>query len=64
VLYFYFKKPTNSGELYSKGNSLIERSLYLVHLLDFVSVFLADMNHVDAVEVKVIDFLKGELAKS
>lgn len=51
-------------ELYSKGNSLIERSLYLVHLLDFVSVFLADMNHVDAVEVKVIDFLKGELAKS
>ena len=41
-----------------------ESSLYLVHLLDFVSVFLADMNQVDAVEVKVIDFLKAELAKS
>lgn len=43
---------------------MIEKSLYLVHLLDFVSVFLADMNQVDAVEVKVIDFLKAELAKS
>ena len=51
-------------ELFGKGNSMIEKSLYLVHLLDFVSVFLADMNQVDAVEVKVIDFLKAELAKS
>ena len=50
-------------ELYSKGHSLIERSLYLVHLLDYASVYLADLNKVDAVEVKVIDFLKNELSK-
>lgn len=50
-------------DLFSKGNTIIEQSLYLVHLLDYVSVYLAELNKVDAVEVKVIDFLKGELAK-
>ena len=50
-------------ELYSKGQTLIERSLYLVHLLDYASVYLADLNKVDAIEVKVIDFLKTELSK-
>lgn len=50
-------------EVYSKGNSLIERSIYLVHLLDYVSVFLADYNKIDATEVRVIDFLKTELSK-
>ena len=51
-------------EVYSKGNSLAERSLYLVHLLDYVSVFLADYNKIDAIEVRVIDFLKTELSKT
>ncbi len=50
-------------ELYSKGNSIIERSIYLVHLLDYVSVFLADYNKIDSTEVRVIDFLKTELSK-
>ncbi len=50
-------------EIYSKGNSLFERSLYLVHLLDYSSVFLADYNKIDATEVRVIDFLKDELSK-
>lgn len=49
-------------EVYSKGNSLIERSLYLVHLLDYTSVYLAELNNVDPVEVKVIDVLKSSLA--
>lgn len=50
-------------EVYSKGDSLIMRSLYLVHLLDFVSYFIAEENNIDAIEVKVIDFLKTELSK-
>jgi glucose/mannose-6-phosphate isomerase len=50
-------------EIYSKGNSLIERSLYLVYLLDYTSVFLADYTKTDSIEVRVIDFLKTELAK-
>lgn len=50
-------------EIYSKGNNMIERSLYLVHLGDWISWYLAQLRGVDALEVKVIDYLKGELSK-
>ena len=50
-------------DVWSKGNTLIERSLYLVHLGDWVSWYLAQLRGVDALEVKVIDYLKGELGK-
>ena len=50
-------------EIKSKGESLIENTLYLIHLTDWVSFYLAEIRSVDAVEVKVIDFLKGELGK-
>jgi len=60
-----FKKYTpNIIEIYSKGNSYLERIFYFVHLTDYVSVELAQLHHVDATEVKVIDFLKGSLAKA
>lgn len=50
-------------DLYSKGSNPIEKALYLIHFGDWVSWFLAERNGVDAVEVKVIDHLKSELAK-
>ncbi len=50
-------------ELWSKGENLIERSMYFVHLGDWVTWYLAELRQVDAVEVKAIDYLKGELAK-
>lgn len=50
-------------EVDSKGNSRIEKAIYLIHLGDWASVFLADLRGVDAVEVNVINFLKGELSK-
>ncbi len=50
-------------EVYSKGASLIEKSLYFVHLGDWVSVYLAELRGVDPVEIKVIDYLKSELGK-
>jgi glucose/mannose-6-phosphate isomerase len=50
-------------EVYSKGNNVIEKSLYLVHLCDWISWYLAELRGVDSLEVNVIDFLKGELAK-
>ena len=37
--------------------------MYLVHLTDWVSFYLAEARGVDAVEVNVIDYLKGELAR-
>ena len=60
-----FAKHTDTVcEMHAKGDTVIERSYYLIHLGDWVSVILADMNGVDAIEVDVIDYLKGELAKS
>jgi glucose/mannose-6-phosphate isomerase len=50
-------------EIWSKGNSRIEQSLYLVHLGDWVSWYLANIRGEDAVEVKIIDYLKSELEK-
>jgi glucose/mannose-6-phosphate isomerase len=50
-------------EVYSKGQSLAERMLYFVHLGDWISVYLAALKGIDAVEIKVIDYLKSELGK-
>ncbi len=53
----------SSTEIWSKGKSPIEKALYLVHLGDWMSFYLAELRKVDPVEIKVIDRLKGELAK-
>ena len=59
-----FAKYTSSiKEIWSKGESQIERSIYLIHLTDWVSCYLADKKQIDAVEVNVINHLKGSLAK-
>ena len=50
-------------DIRSKGNSMIERAMYLVHLGDWVSWYLSELRGKDALEVNVIDFLKGELGK-
>lgn len=52
-----------SVEVWSKGKSHIEKAFYLSYLGDWVSYHLAEMRNVDPVEIKVIDYLKGELAK-
>lgn len=57
------KYTKNITELYPEGKSYWEQVFYFIHLTDWVSVYLADMREQDAVEVNVIDFLKGELAK-
>lgn len=49
-------------EIYSKGNSRIERTLYLILLTDWASVFLADLRGVDSIEVDVITGLKNKLS--
>jgi glucose/mannose-6-phosphate isomerase len=57
------KYTKNISEVNSRGKSYWEKVFSLVHLTDWCSVYLAEMHGVDATEVKVIDFLKGELAK-
>ena len=50
-------------DVVAKGESLIEQSLYLVNLSDWISWELSKLRQVDSIEVKVIDQLKSELAK-
>lgn len=50
-------------EVYAKGDSLIEQSMYLIHLGDWISWYLSDLRQMDAIEVHVIDYLKNELSK-
>ncbi|RYM34160.1 bifunctional phosphoglucose/phosphomannose isomerase [Brumimicrobium glaciale] len=57
-------KTENILSIHGRGKSLIEESFYFIHIIDWASLFLADMNEVDAVEVKVIDYLKGTLDKA
>jgi glucose/mannose-6-phosphate isomerase len=50
-------------EIHAKGKNKFEEFFHLVHLTDYVSYFLAEIDGIDAVEVNVIDHLKRELAK-
>lgn len=57
------KYTDNITEVWSKGDSLIENTLYHIHIGDWTSWYLSEANKVDAIEIDVIDFLKSELAK-
>ncbi len=50
-------------EIHSKGSSYWENAIYLVHLGDWISWYLAQERQVDVMEVKVIDQLKNSLQK-
>jgi glucose/mannose-6-phosphate isomerase len=50
-------------ELNAKGDHKLTHIFYLIHLTDWVSVYLADLKKIDAVEVDVIIKLKDELSK-
>ncbi|MBI2259475.1 MAG: bifunctional phosphoglucose/phosphomannose isomerase [Flavobacteriia bacterium] len=49
--------------LNAKGSSLIQRSLYLINVLDWASFYLHQLNEVDVFDIKVINHLKAELSK-
>lgn len=44
-----------------KGSNLLEQSIYLIHLGDWISYFLAELRQVNPEEVAVIDHLKSKL---
>ena len=50
-------------DLWAEGDSIMERMFSLIHLGDYLSYYLAMLNQVDPMPVKVIDRLKGELSK-
>jgi glucose/mannose-6-phosphate isomerase len=50
-------------DMQAKGESAIERALFLIHLGDWVSEFIAQLKGIDSVEVDVITGLKNMLGK-
>lgn len=46
----------------AQGNDFIERSFYIINLVDWASYYLAEIKQCDPVEIVVIDHLKTELA--
>ena len=57
------KYTPNVYEVWSKGDDRLERQLYLIHLGDWASWYLAEKKGVDATEIGVINMLKGKLAE-
>ena len=48
-------------EVWSEGDSLLARVLSVIYLGDYVSLYLAYLNGVDPMPVRVIDYLKNKL---
>jgi glucose/mannose-6-phosphate isomerase len=57
------KKCGSIFTLHAKGDSLIERSLYLIHVVDWASYYLSDLNGADINDMKIVDYLKDQLAQ-
>lgn len=49
-------------EINSVGKSLLEQALYLIHLTDWVTYYIADLKAIDPIEVNVISNLKSKLS--
>ncbi len=50
-------------DISAKGESKLEQFLYLIHIGDWISCYIADLKGIDPVEVNVINHLKSELSK-
>ncbi len=57
------KKGAALLEVKTKGNSFIEQSIYLINVVDWASLYLSELKNVDPIDIEIIDYLKGELAK-
>ncbi|MBK7856538.1 MAG: hypothetical protein IPJ79_18065 [Bacteroidetes bacterium] len=59
----FAKYTPHIHEIWSKGDTQLQKSMYLIHYGDWISWYIAEIKNIDAVEVNVIDYLKGELSK-
>lgn len=57
------KKSSKVMTIKAKGANRIERSIYLINIVDWASLYLSELNQVDPIDIAVIDYLKGTLAK-
>jgi glucose/mannose-6-phosphate isomerase len=59
-----FQKYANEViDISAIGKSKLEQFMYLIHIGDWISCYIADIKGIDPVEVNVIDHLKKELSK-
>ena len=58
----FTKYSSSVTDITAKGNSKLERFMYLINLGDWISCYIADIKNIDAMEVNVITNLKNELA--
>lgn len=56
-------EKTTVMRIHSKGDTIIERSIYLINLVDWASLYLSEMKQVDPIDIAVIDYLKNTLSK-
>jgi glucose/mannose-6-phosphate isomerase len=59
----YRKKTPHVHAFKAKGGTRLEQALYLIHLGDWMTVYLAEFRKADSIEIEVIDWLKDELSK-
>lgn len=58
------ERTPNVLTIEGKGKSLMEEYFYFVHIVDWASIFLTELNEEDPFEIKVIDYLKSALKKA
>jgi glucose/mannose-6-phosphate isomerase len=59
----FSKHTPHIHEVWSQGDDHLGRQLFLIHLGDWASWYLAEKKGVDATEIAVINMLKGKLAE-
>lgn len=47
----------------AKGETMVEKSIYLIHLIDWVSLYWSNLKNGDPIEIEIIDYLKSEIGK-
>lgn len=57
------EKTKNVMTIQAIGKNLIERSIYLINIVDWASLYLSERKEVDPIDIAVIDYLKSELSK-
>lgn len=53
----------NVKEVFSKGDSILERMLYFIHWADWVTYFMAELKGIDPMDMRPMEYLKSEMAK-
>jgi len=57
------EKATEIHVVKSEGKTTIEKMMYFIHVIDWASFYLCELNKADIIDISIIDHLKSELSK-